>query len=360
MMTGVSSNFSSFTLYRKPKAITDSMSNEKNLNTNMNALLSLPKSGLDDTVFAIIKFREFKMFADLIEAGLDPNLEILITRKEALGEAFLNKEIPLLFLAGMFGFWKAVNLLVQNGVDINCSIKIGHTDLPMASAFIQHDQMDLLKRFIQLGLTQTHKDLLLNMAVEKDKLSMAKELRKAGGGLEYVFTLDDGAAGYTPLFLAIIKDNYQMAKWLLSEGANPNVADNEGMSAFHCVVHSRDYDLKWVKLFIEPRLVDINQYSADGITALHMASSFEIANYLVEQGADFELKSDHGEGYTPEEWVLHWLEEKDTGPDVVARHLEPLKELLENARIKKEVAEARKAMASTTHPITFMKRKPLS
>ena len=335
------------------------MNNEKNLNTNVHALLSLPQSGLEDTVFAIVKFREFKIFADLIEAGLDPNLEILITRKEALGDAFLNKKIPLLFLTGIFGFWKAVNLLLQKGADINCSIKIGHTDLPMASAFIQHDQMDLLKRFIQLGLTQAHKDLLMNMAAEKDKLSMAKELRKGGAGLEYIFTLDDGSAGYTPLFLAIMKNNYQMAKWLLSEGANPDVVDSEGLSAFHYVVHSRDYDLKWVKLFIEPRLVDINKYSADGVTALHMASSFEISNYLIEQGADFELKSDHGEGYTPEEWVLHWLEEKGTDPDVVTHHLKPLKDLLENARMKKEVAEARKAMASTTHPITFMKRKPL-
>ena len=335
------------------------MSNEKNLNANVHALLSLPKSGLEDTVFATIKFREFKIFADLIEAGLDPNLEILMTRKEALGEAFLNKKIPLLFLTGIFGFWKAVNLLLQKEVDINCSIKIGHTDLPMASAFIQHDQMDLLKRFIQLGLTQAHKDLLMNMAAEKDKLSMAKELRKGGARLEYIFTLDDGSAGYTPLFLAIMKNNYQMAKWLLSEGANPDAVNSEGLSAFHYVVHSRDYDLKWVKLFIEPKLVDINKYSADGVTALHMASSFEISNYLIEQGADFELKSDHGEGYTPEEWVLHWLEEKDTDPDVVTHHLKPLKDLLENARMKKEVAEARKAMASTTHPITFMKRKPL-
>ena len=336
------------------------MNNEKNLNANLNALLSLPKSGLEDTVFATIKFHEFKIFADLIEAGLDPNLEIHITRKEALGDAFLGKNIPLLFLAGMFSFWKAVNLLVQKGVDINCSIKLGHTDLPMASAFIQYDQTDLLKRFIQLGLTQAHKDLLLNMAVEKDKLSMAKELRKAGAGLEYAFILDDGSAGYTPLFIAIIKNNYQMAKWLLSEGANPNVVSGEGLSAFHCVVHSRDYDLKWVKLFVEPKLVDINQYSSDGVTALHMSNSFEISNYLIEQGADPELKSDHGEGYTPEEWVLHWLEDKDTDPDVITRHLKPLKELLESVRVKKEIAETRKAMANTTKPLVFMKRRPPS
>jgi len=336
------------------------MSNEKNLNANLNILLSLPKNELEDTMFSVIKYREFKIFADLIEASLDPNLEILITRKEALGDTFLNKKIPLLFLAGIFSFWKAVNLLVQKGVDINCSVKIGRTDLPMASAFIQYDQMDLLKRFIQLGLTQTHKDLLLNMAVEKDKLSMAKELRKAGAGLEYTFTLDDGSAGYTPLFLAIIKNNYQMAKWLLSEGANPDVVNSEGLSAFHCVVHSKDYDLKWVKLFVEPKLVDINQYSNDGVTALHISSSFEISNYMIEQGADFELKSDHGEGYTPEEWVLHWLEEKDTDPDVAIHHLKPLKDLLESARIKKEITETRKAMASTTKPLVFMKRRPSS
>ena len=334
------------------------MSNEKNMNANLNILLSLPKNELEDTVFAIIKYREFKIFADLIEAGLAPDLEILITRKEALGDTFVNKKIPLLFLAGIFSFWKAVNLLVQKGVDINCSIKIGHTDLPMASAFIQYDQMDLLKRFIQLGLTRVHKDLLLNMAVGKDKLSMAKELRKAGASLEYMFTLDDGSAGYTPLFLAIINDNHQMAKWLLSEGANPNAVNSEGLSAFHYVVHAKDYDLKWAKLFVEPKLVDINQYSNDGVTALHMSSSFEISNYLIEQGANFELKSDHGKGYTPEEWVLHWIEEKDTDPDVVVHHLKPLKDLLESVRIKKEVAETRQAMANTTKPLVFMKRRP--
>ena len=333
------------------------MSNEKNINSNLNNLLSLPKNELEEAVLTVIKYREYKIFADLISADLNPNLAILITDKEIFGDTFVNKKLPLLFLAGLFSFWKAVNLLVQKGVDINCSIKIGHTDLPMASAFIQYDQLDLLKRFIQLGLTQVHKDLLLNMAVEKDKLSMAKELRKTGAGLEYTFTLDDGSAGYTPLFLAIIKNNYQMAKWLLSEGANPNVVNSEGLSAFHYVVHAKDYDLKWVKLFVEPRLVNINQYSNDGVTALHMSSSFEISNYLIEQGADFELKSEHGEGYTPEEWVLYWIE-KDTDPDVLVHHLKPLKDLLESARIKKEIAEARKAMANTTKPLVFMKRKP--
>lgn len=329
-----------------------------NKTANMSVLLSLPEKELEDTVLAIVKYRELDMFSGLLDAGLNPNLEVLITRKELFGDVFVNKKIPLLFLAGLYGFWKAVSLLAQKGTDINCSIKIGHTDLPMASAFIQYDQMDLLKRFIQMGLTQAHKDLLLNMAVEKNKLAMAKELRKSGAGLEYAFTLDDGAPGYTPLFIAILNNNYQIAKWLLSEGANPNVVDSEGLSAFHYVVHSKDYDLKWTKLFIEPKLVDINQYSNDGVTALHMSSSFEISNYLVEQGADFELKSDHGEGYTPEEWVLHWLEDKDTDPDVVEHHLKPLRDLLESVRIKKEIAEARKATASTTHPLVFMKRRP--
>ena len=333
------------------------MNNEPNKNTNMNVLLSLPAKELEETVLAIVKYKELEMFSGLLEAGLNPNLEILITRKELFGDAFVGKKIPLLFLAGLFSFWKGINLLVQKGADINCSIKIGHTDLPMASAFIQYDQMDLLKRFIQLGLTQVHKDLLLNMAVEKDKLSMAKELRKAGAGLEYAFTLDAGSAGYTPLFIAILNNNYQMAKWLLSEGANPAVVNSEGLSAFHYVIHAKDYDLKWVKLFVEPRLVDINQYSNDGVTALHMSSSFEISNYLVEQGADFELKSDHGEGYTPEEWVLHWLEE-DTDPDVITHHLKPLKDLLESVRIKKELAETQKAMTSDTKPLVFMKRRP--
>lgn len=334
------------------------MNDKININANVHILLSLPKNELENTVFAIIKFREYTIFANLLEAGLDPNLELLITRKESLGEVFYNKRIPLLFLTGIFGFWKAVNLLIQKGANYNCSVKIGHTALPMASAFVQHDQMDLLKRFIQLGLSQVHKDLLLNMAVDKDRLSMARELRKSGANLEYTFTLDDGAAGYTPLFIAIYKHNYPIAKWLLSEGANPDVVNSEGLSTFHFVVHSKDYDLKWVRLFVEPRLVDINQYSSDGITALHMSSSFEISKYLIEQGADFELKSEHGEGYTTEEWVLHWLEDKDIDQEVVSHHLKPLKDLLEDVRMKKELAEARNTMGSTTHPLVFMKHRP--
>lgn len=338
------------------------MSNKNKLNPNLNILLSLPKRELDDTLIAVIKFREFKVFSDLINAGLDPNLEVLITRKETLGEAFFNMQIPLLFLAGIFGFWNAVNLLIQKGANINCFVRVGNTDLPMASALVQHDQMELLRRFIQSGLTQAHKDLLLNMAVEKDRLSMAKELRKAGASLEYAFTLDDGSTGYTPLLISILTINYPMTKWLLSEGALPDAVNSEGLSAFHYVVRSKDYDIEWVKLFLEPRLVDIDQYSTFGVTALHMSSSFEISKYLIDQGANFELQSDHGEGYTPEEWVSHWLEEEAADPDVITYHLKPLKELLESMRINKELAEAKAAAKaaqdSNTKPLVFMKHRP--
>lgn len=134
---------------------------------------------------------------------------------------------------------------------------------------------------IKWTLDETEK---LQHAVSHNDVEIAKKYLEQGAN-------PNGSNQYqlTPLMITARNGNLEMAKLLISKGADINAKDSNGNNA---LAYCSDYgyaNAKGVaKLLVENR-ADINHRDKDGYTALEKAtgsSNFEIAKFLIENGAD--------------------------------------------------------------------------
>ncbi|RIV68752.1 ankyrin repeat domain-containing protein [Flagellimonas aequoris] len=103
--------------------------------------------------------------------------------------------------------------------------------------------------------------------------------------------------GFTPVSLAAFFDQIEIAKWLLEQGADPNLhATNPSkVNALHAAVAKENVEL--CQLLIA-KGADINAPQMQNVTALHSAAhrgNLELVKLLVQQGADIDLKMDNGD-----------------------------------------------------------------
>jgi ankyrin repeat protein len=96
--------------------------------------------------------------------------------------------------------------------------------------------------------------------------------------------------GWTALHLAIYNSNVTAARFLLSNGADPNFANTGGWTPLHlAAIYAKDMDI--VKLLVNHKDVDVNRLDNEGRTALHNVIINKhglgeaIANLLKEKGA---------------------------------------------------------------------------
>jgi uncharacterized protein len=102
--------------------------------------------------------------------------------------------------------------------------------------------------------------------------------------------------GFTPLSLAAFFNQTEIAKLLLTHGADPNLqATNPAkVNALHSAVARQNIELS--KLFISHG-VNVNACQTQNITPLHSAAhlgNIELVKLLVDNGADIGHRSDDG------------------------------------------------------------------
>ena len=100
--------------------------------------------------------------------------------------------------------------------------------------------------------------------------------------------------GFTPLILAVYNESYEVAKFLLEKGANPDVQDSNGNTALMGAAF-KGYP-KMVDLLLEYK-ADVNLPNFNNASALLFAATFgqvEIAKKLLEKGADKNVKDNSG------------------------------------------------------------------
>ena len=103
--------------------------------------------------------------------------------------------------------------------------------------------------------------------------------------------------GFTPLSLATFFNQTDIAKFLITKGADPNLSakNPSKVNALHSAVAKENIEL--CELFIE-KGVDVNAIQMDGVTALHSAvhrNNLSMTKLLVKNGANISLKMKNGD-----------------------------------------------------------------
>lgn len=109
---------------------------------------------------------------------------------------------------------------------------------------------------------------------------------------DLVFSKDTN--GCTPLLIALSTDHEDVAKWLLSSGADVNARDNRGETPLYfAAAGSRDL----VKLLLANK-ADVNAQDNNGDTPLHEAAytiNKDTAELLIAHKADVNAKDNYGD-----------------------------------------------------------------
>ncbi|WCR59753.1 MAG: Phosphocholine transferase AnkX [Wolbachia endosymbiont of Ctenocephalides felis wCfeF] len=177
-----------------------------------------------------------------------------------------------LHLAVEAGKLKVVRLLLDRGANIKAADMYGQTPLDLAIKKGYENIVEVLKQK-QLDLD---KELLI--AAGKGDIEKVRDSIRQGANVNV-----QGKQGWTPVFWAIQKNNFNIVELLLNNNADIKVKDNEGWIPIHWAVQLGSLDV--VKRLVE-RGADVNASTADGRTPLDIAKDQgynNIVNYLEEE-----------------------------------------------------------------------------
>jgi uncharacterized protein len=218
-----------------------------------------------------------------------------------------------------------VRALVQQNVDVNSTSVEGTTALHWA---VQRGDLNIVTMLLSRGAKpdagNRYGATPLRSACERGSLAIVEALLKAGaaadavreesgetplmiaarsGSVEIVRALLARGAKVdhveprrkqTALMWAAAEKHPEVVKVLLEAGANPRALSSTKISPLMFAI--RAGDLASTRLLLDTGM-DINAPAADGTHMLHFAiinARFDIAQYLVERGADLAVKDLHG------------------------------------------------------------------
>ena len=154
----------------------------------------------------------------------------------------------------------------------------------------------IIKNLLRYGFTVNPKDTknFMYAAVKKGYLELIEELLKHGTGVNMLCNSTSGK-GYIPLHVASIKNQVEVAKLLISYGADVNAEDANGETALYSATQrGRE---KIVELLLKCGAKADAKTKRDLMTPLHVAAVFgeiKIVELLLKLGASIDSIDKHG------------------------------------------------------------------
>ncbi|MGV8118149.1 MAG: ankyrin repeat domain-containing protein [Candidatus Xenobiia bacterium LiM19] len=261
---------------------------------------------------------------EILKAAERDNIEkamILLSKKPGLIDARdWDLNTPLI-RASSFGNRKMVELLLNNGADINAKSKYFEPApsamTPLAWALFARDT-DVAELLIQKGADPNEKSWYgitpIEWAIGGNDIKIVEMLISAGA---HISGKDSGA-----LYVAIRDNKVSLVKYLLDKGADLNGMDSNGDIPLNTAADFDNIDI--AELLVE-RGADVNARGKRGNTPLHIAvmgKKMKLVSFLVSKGAD--MNTVNNEGITPlDNALMHSMDLlealKTLGVDVTAR-----------------------------------------
>lgn len=304
---------------------------------------SLP--GENAPIYVAVDKNNYEITKHLINCGADVNtianyktllyraveneneriVELLINNKADVNEIIFGSILNILSPTALHKAVEISNLnivkILVNAPSINVNLSIGRQDPPLYKAICKNNY-EITKCLIENGANINYNLCLktpLNIAINTGSKEIVQLLINNKVNVENLLDSPFRAAiennefeileilihayktevnprfGEPPLHIAIRKNNYNMTKYLISQGACINTCYNK--TPLHIAVDCQNKEI--VQLLIKHK-ADIDFITASGVTVLGIAvenENFDLVKILLDNGANTNLSSD--KGYSP-------------------------------------------------------------
>lgn len=236
-----------------------------------------------------------------------------------------------LHLAARFGFVEAIQLLLDNGANINLlSLASGGTPLHIAAASKNYEAAKvLIQRGAKLEIQEGGGTTPLIAAVIMSDPEMVKILVESGAVIN---TRSSTNVLITPLVFAATnidpfkhKDYITIINYLLDQNADINFQSGNGRTALMAASGSSDYKQAFEKAtLLVKRGAKLDMVNDKGETALMLAAGVgneKVVKLLIDKGTDINLKNGAGESVmsyanrSGNKSIITLLESKGATPD---------------------------------------------
>ncbi len=252
-------------------------------------------------------------------------VKALVLGEELVGEDLNNEEYQLtsgatlLHVAAANDRLEVVRFLLESGANPIANPNSGETVLQSAC---KRDNVNVAMELLAASDTPAGREAVIQAAMRSESSEALVKLVEMGVRTDYIHEGNNllmaccatgnlaavqavaGEApdltirndlGQTALHIALEDGHYELARWLIEKGADPDIADNEQTTSLHLACSTGNSELAKAAIDKSTQRDAVNK---KGESALHLASrkgDRQTAVHLLMEGAKRDLRNDSGE-----------------------------------------------------------------
>lgn len=232
---------------------------------------------------------------DAVKVLLDRGANI--NAKDAIRE-----QTPLMFAASL-NRSAVISLLIARGADLKAASKV----VPIERALFDDDGNPIPQRYTKPGMEEREGQATvmggwaaLHYAAREGQMDAMRTLVEAGADVNQA----SGAEKMTPMVEAIINGHYDLAKYLLDRGGDPNITSIDGLAALYAAI-----DAQWAPVAWSP----VAHTAADVVPQQKM-SHLDLMKALLEKGADPNARLKRKLWFRPPHHDQMWVRSSGSTP----------------------------------------------